>query len=390
MSRALFLAVCLAGPALVAGPARGAVLVAAPARGAMIGAPVRGTLAAPVKVPRAQPAKADTTKPVQPVPLQQPLQAAPALPAQRPPQAAPAVPLQKPPPPPAIPPRRFGSFDLDMPFAAFRAMPELRDCTAALAPPSGHADCALPHDADKLSRVQVAWEDGKNAPEIVALRLVFDPQLAPALTDLEWQLTRGWGPPVLEQLRREHETKYFTLEWEDAEHRATLEAQGPFSQPSRAVAVIIERKQLPLSGEFAALHPRPFPGFRIRWIRRIDYEGLPHALVWGTSLTPAQQAVGEQSAAFESQRNYVGLWRLEPATAARPRRWRPLWERTTGGDEEEDEPQRILHVQAKDVTNDGSADIEVELTCDTCGQTTDELIVKTVRAGKLVDLLSKR
>ncbi|HEY2027728.1 MAG TPA: hypothetical protein VGH20_00845, partial [Myxococcales bacterium] len=46
--------------------------------------------------------------------------------------------------------------------------------------------------------------------------------------------------------------------------------------------------------------------------------------------------------------------------------------------------------QAKDVTNDGSADIEVELTCDTCGQTTDELIVKTVRAGKLVDLLSKR
>jgi len=42
------------------------------------------------------------------------------------------------------------------------------------------------------------------------------------------------------------------------------------------------------------------------------------------------------------------------------------------------------------VTGDGSPDIEVELSCQTCGATANELIVKTVRAGKLVDLLSKR
>ena len=47
-----------------------------------------------------------------------------------------------------------------------------------------------------------------------------------ALTDLEWQLTRGWGPPVLEQLRREGNQKVFTLQWEDPEHRTTLEAGG--------------------------------------------------------------------------------------------------------------------------------------------------------------------
>jgi hypothetical protein len=340
--------------------------------------------AAPVKTPRAQTASTEVVAPppgkpaaVQQVPLQQPPQAVPA-PAVKPPQPAPAV-----------PPRKFGGFDLDMPFAALRAMPELHDCQEALSAPSGHVDCALAHDPDKLARAQIAWEDGKNGPEMIALRLLFDPQLAPALTDLEWQLTRGWGPPVLEQLRRERDTKFFTLEWEDAEHKATLEAQGPLSQPSRAVAVVIERKQPPLAGEFAALHPRPFPGFRVRWVRRLDYEGQPHALVWGTSLTPAQEAMGEQSAAYSTQRNYVGLWRLDAATAARPRRWKPLWERTTGGDDE-DEPQRILHVEARDVTNDGAPDIEVELSCETCGQTADELIVKTVRAGKLVDLLSKR
>lgn len=99
--------------------------------------------------------------------------------------------------------------------------------------------------------------------------------------------------------------------------------------------------------------------------------------------------MGELAAAYTTQRNYVGLWKLEPGTSTRPRRWKPLWERTTGGDDE-DEPQRILHVDARDITNDGAPDIEVELTCESCGQTTDELIVKTVRAGKLVDLLSKR
>jgi hypothetical protein len=276
-----------------------------------------------------------------------------------------------------------------MPFAALRTMPELHSCAAALAAPSGHADCELLHDADKLGRAQIAWEDGKAGPELIALRLIFDPQLAPLLTDLEWQLTRAWGPPALEQLRRERDTKFFTLQWEDPEHRATLEAQGALVQPSRAVSVTLERKQPALSGDFVALHPRPFPGFRVRWIRRLEYDGAMHALLWGTSLTPAQEAMGELSQAYTTQRNYVGLWRLEPATAVRPRRWKPLWERTTGGDDE-DEPQRILHVEARDVTNDGAPDIEVELTCETCGLTTDELIVKTVRAGKLVDLLSKR
>jgi hypothetical protein len=336
--------------------------------------------AAPSKQPRAQQASHVTetapTGAVQQVPLQQPTQVAP---------------LTKPaaPPAPVIPPRKFGAFDLDMPFAALRAIPELHGCEAALALPAGHADCELIKDADKLGRAQIAWEDGKSGPELIALRLIFEPASAPALTDLEWQLTRGWGTPALEQLRRERDTKFFTLQWEDPEHRATLEAQGALTQPSKATAVILERKQAALSGDFVALHPRPFPNFRIRWIRKMEYEGQMHALLWGTSLTPSQEAMGEQSQAFTTQRNYVGLWRLEPATAVRPRRWKPLWERTTGGDDE-DEPQRILHVDSRDVTNDGSPDVEVELTCETCAQTTDELIVKTIRAGKLVDLLSKR
>ena len=309
-----------------------------------------------------------------------------ALPQTAPsPQQQPAV-KPPPPPPPAVPPRRFGRFDLDLPFAQLKAMPDLKACADALAAPSGRADCLLPRDADKLARAQIAWEETKNGPETIALRLEFDPQLAPALTDLEWQLQRGWGPPTLEQLRRERDQKVFTLQWEDADHRATLEAAGALAQPSRAIAVVLERKQVPLSGEFTALHPRPFPGFRVRWIRRLDYEGQLHAVLWGTSLSPAQEAMGESSQAWATQRNYVGLWKLEPATNTRPRRWKPLWERTTGGDDE-DEPQRVLYVDTRDVTGDGSPDIEIELSCET---TADELIIKTVRAGKLVDLLSKR
>jgi len=330
--------------------------------------------------PAAPIAHPDVTTALPPSPATQPL-------PPQPPQAA------KPPapPPPAVPPRRFGRFDLDLPFAQLRALPDLKSCADALAAPAGRADCPLPRAADNLDRAQLAWEAGKNGPELIALRLLFDPQTAPPLTDIEWQLTRGWGPPSLEQLRRDREQKFFTLQWEDQEHRATLEAQGTLLQPSRATAVVLERKQLPLGGEFTALHPRPFPGFRVRWIRRLDYEGQLHALLWGTSLTPAQEAMGENSAAFATQRNYVGLWKLLPATATRPRRWRPLWERTMGGDsDDEDQPQHILYVDARDVTGDGSPDIEVELSCETCGATADELIVKTVRAGKLVDLLSKR
>ncbi|HET7787859.1 MAG TPA: hypothetical protein VFL36_17945 [Myxococcales bacterium] len=297
---------------------------------------------------------------------------------------------QKPPPPaPQVSVRRFGRFDLDMPFAFVRAMPDLRECAQALAAPIGHADCPLPKGPDNLARAQLAWEEGRNGPELIALRLLFDPQLAPALTDLEWQLTRGWGSPSLEQLRRDRDQKFFTLQWEDAEHRATLEAQGPLLQPSRATAVVLERRQAPLSGEFVALHPRPFPGFRVRWVRRVEWEGQAHAVLWGTSLTPAQEAMGELTSAWAAQRNYVGIWKLEPATATRPKRWKALWERTTGDDDEQ-EPQRILYVDTRDVTGDGAADVEVELSCETCGPTADELIVKTVRAGKLVDLLSKR
>jgi len=336
------------------------------------------------KVPRSDPAVEPAHAPAAHPDATTPLPTAP----QQPPPGAVVVkpPLAQPVP---VPPRRFGRFDLDMPFAQLRALPDLRGCESALAAPAGHADCALPKDADKLDRAQIAWEETKGGPEAIALRLQFDPQLAPALTDLEWQLTRGWGPPTLEQLRRDRDQKFFTLQWEDAEHRATLEAQGPLAQPSHAVAVVLERRPQPLQGEFAALHPRPFAGFRVRLLRRIEWEGQLHALVWGTSLTPAQEALGESSEAWASQRNYVGLWKLAPATATRPRRWKPLWERSTGG-EDEDEPQRVLFVDTRDVTGDGAPDIAVGLTCETCGSTANELIVKTVRAGKLVDLLAKR
>jgi hypothetical protein len=308
-----------------------------------------------------------------------PLDPAPPSTAQ---QRASPTPLQ-------VSPHRFGRFDLDMPFAQFRALTDLADCASALVAPSGHAECALPKAPDNLSRVQLAWEEGRNGTELTALRLLFDPTLAPPLTDLEWQLTRGWGPPLLEQLRRERDQKFFTLQWEDGEHRATVEAQAPRDQPSRATAVVLERKQFPLSGEFSALHPRPFPNFRVRWIRRVEWEGQLHAVLWGSSLTPGQEAMGEQSPAWVTQRNYVGIWKLEPATGNRPRRWKPLWERVTGGDEDE-QPQRVLYVDIRDVTGDGVADLVVELACETCGATADEVIVKTVRAGKLVDLLAKR
>ena len=40
--------------------------------------------------------------------------------------------------------------------------------------------------------------------------------------------------------------------------------------------------------------------------------------------------------------------------------------------------------------SDGVQDVVVELSCETCGATADEVIVKTMRAGRLVDLLAKR
>jgi hypothetical protein len=287
-----------------------------------------------------------------------------------------------------VAPKRFGRFDLDQPKEQFARLPDLKDCADALLPAAGHADCAVPRDPDRIARVQIAWEDSKAGGEIVALRLLFDPQLAPALTDLEWQLTRGWGAPVLEQLRREKDQKLFTLQWEDAEHRSTVEAQGALAQPSRAVAVVLERRPAPLPAELAGLHPRPFPGVRLKLVRRLEWDGQAHAVVWGTSLSPGQEAVGEAGPAWATQRGYVGLWKLELATAQRPRRWRAIWERVTGDEDEENE--RISRVDTRDITGDGSPDVEVELSCETCGRTASEVLVKTVRAGKLVDLFNKR
>ncbi len=338
--------------------------------------------ALPASSAGSRPSSATTTLPQAAPP--RPLINAPSPPPASTPPGPAAVKPPAPPAPPAIPPRRFGRFDLDQSIAQLRALPDLKGCD--LSADAGHADCALPRDADKLGRALIAWETGG---VVIALRLVFDPQAAPALTDLEWQLTRGGGPPVLEQLRREKDQKILTLEWEDAEHRATLEAQGSLAQPSRAIAVTLERRQLPLSGELTGLRPRPFPGFRIRWLKRIEWDGAPHALLWGTSLSPAQEALGENGPAWATQRNYVALWKLGSASPQQPRRWRPLWERETGGDDEDD-AQRVLRVDARDVTGDGVPDVEVELSCDSCGATTSELIVKTVRAGKLVDLLSRR
>ena len=188
---------------------------------------------------------------------------------------------------PLVPPKRFGRFELDVPKEQFARLPDLKECADALAAPSGHAECSVPREPDGIARVQIAWEDSKAGGEIVALRLVFDPQTAPALTELEWQLTRGWGAPTLEQLRREKDQKLFTLQWEDAEHRATLEAQGAVAQPSHAIAVVLERRPPPLPADLIGLRPRPFPGIRFKLVRRIEWDGQPHAVVWGTSLTPA-------------------------------------------------------------------------------------------------------
>ena len=289
---------------------------------------------------------------------------------------------------PAVSPKRFGRFDLDVPREQLARLPDLKECADALAAPSGHAQCAVPHDPDRIAHVQIAWEDTKAGGEIMALRLVFDPQTAPALTELEWQLTRGWGAPSLEQLRRDKDQKLFTLQWEDAEHRATLEAQGAVAQPSHAIAIVFERRPAPLPPDLVGLRPRPFPGMRFKLVRRLEWDGQPHAVVWGTSLTPAQEALGEAGPAWATQRGYVGLWKQEPATQQRPRRWREIWERVTG-DEEEDN-QRISRVDTRDVTGDGTPDLEVELSCETCGRTASEVLVKTVRAGKLVDLFYKR
>ena len=342
----------------------------------------------PGSVPLATPSTAAPGAPGGPASMQAPGAAA-AGASTGPPGApgATAVPPIPKPPPPLV--KQLGRFDLDLPLSLLAQLPELRGCAVPFSAPSGHGECLLPANEERLARVDLAWDDGKPGGELLALRLVFDPAAAPPLTELEWQLTRAWGAPALEQLRREHDQKIFTLQWEDPEHRATLEAAAPLLQPSRAVAVVLERKPRPLPGELSTLRPRPFPGMRIRMARRMEWEGVTHAAVWGTSLTPAQEALGEAGPAFANQRSYVGLWRLEPLAAGK-RRWRALWERTAGSDDEDNDPQRILRVDTRDLTGDGDPDLLVELSCPSCAGSTSEVLVKTVRTGKLVDLLSKR
>jgi hypothetical protein len=289
---------------------------------------------------------------------------------------------------PAPPVQKFGRFDLDQPLSLLAQLPDLKACASLFATPTGHAECALGANDEKLAKVNLAWAGG----ELIALRLTFDPLLALPLTDLEWQLTRGWGAPALEQMRREHDNKMFTLQWEDAEHRATLEAAGVGSAPSRAVAISLERKPHPLPGELATLKPKPFPNMRARAVQRLQYDGQSYAVLWGTSLTPAQEALGESGPAWSTQRSYVGLFKLDPMPGPGPgakKRWHPVWERASG-DEEDNDMQRIVRVDTKDVTGDLDPDLTIELSCQTCGASTSEVMIKTVRAGKPVDLLDKR
>lgn len=303
------------------------------------------------------------------------------------PQApAPASPSRQ---PAAASPKKWGRFDLDASLAQL-SKGELSACASQLVGPSGHADCDVGTEADRITRVQLAWDDARaGSQDLIALRLSFDPAVAPSMTNLEWQLTQSWGAPVLEQLRRERNHKLFTLQWEDAEHRATLEAGAPVTQPSRAMSLTFERKQPVLGGDLSGLKPRPFPGFHLRWVRRVDWGDGPFAVVYGTSLSPWQEALGESGPHWAGQRNYVGIWHLEPQQGDRRKRWRTVWERIAGGDEDED-PQRVLRVDVRDVTGDGAPDVIIEFSCDTCNRTANEVMLKTVRAGKLVDLLNKR
>jgi hypothetical protein len=296
-----------------------------------------------------------------------------------------ATPIKPPQPLPFM--ARFGRFDLEQPLAQLAQLAELKSCAAALAAPMGHAECALTANDEKIAKLNLAWDDTRAGGELLALRLTFDPQLAPPLTDLEFQLTRAWGSPALEQLRRDHDNKIFTLQWEDGDHRAALEAAGPLSQPARAVAIVLERKPHPLSGELATLRPKPFANMRVRMARRLDYDAQPYAILWGTSLTASQEALGESGPTWAAQRSYIGLFKLDPPGAIK-RRWKPLWERTSG-DEEDNDLQKITHVETREVTGDSDPDLLVEFSCPTCGERASELVVKTVRAGKAVDLLDK-
>src|SRR5262245_11049274 len=130
-----------------------------------------------LQAPPARAPKAQQSAPVAP--------AQPAPPRTPPPAGGAGARTNGPPPPgpagapPAVAPKRFGRFDLDQPKEQLARLPDLKDCADALVPSSGHADCAVPRDPDRIARVQIAWEDSRAGGEIVALRLLFDPLLAP-------------------------------------------------------------------------------------------------------------------------------------------------------------------------------------------------------------------
>ena len=291
-------------------------------------------------------------------------------------------------PPPTV--QRFRRLRIPIqPLAQLAQLPDLKACAAQLAAPVGHAECALGPNDEKLAKLNLAWDDSRPGGDVLALRLSFDAQLAPPLTELELELTRGWGAPALEQMRRDHDNKMFTLQWEDGERRATLEAAAPMGQPSRATAIILERKPRALSGDLASLRPRPFPNMRVRICAASSTTASPTRCSGAPASPRRRRRSATRAHRGARRRSYIGIFKLEPAAGPLgKKRWKPLWERTSG-DEEDNDLQRILRVDTRDVTGDSYSDLLVELSCPTCGQSTSEVVVKTVRAGKAVDLLDK-
>src|SRR5689334_383082 len=50
---------------------------------------------------------------------------------------------------PAVPPKKFGRFELDVPKEQLARLPDLKECADALAAPTGHAECGVPRDPDR-------------------------------------------------------------------------------------------------------------------------------------------------------------------------------------------------------------------------------------------------
>ena len=246
-------------------------------------------------------------------------------------------------------------------------------CLADTPHPSGRLDCKLPENAAHLERVQALWD----ADRVVTARALFDAKAPPAANVVK-DLVVEWGPPSREvRLWRDER---WIVEWEDGERKATLESHGRHWD-ERPVALTLERKPPALTGELSSLRLHPFAPFRLNLARRVDYDGVPHALVWGTSLSAAEEAAGPEASSAE--RGYVAIYRFDKAT----RRWHALWDLATGDDET---GVRLAGVEVEDVSADGLPDLVVRLACKDCGASASEVYVKTVRGGRVVDLLAKR